>query len=379
MTPPKAKAEASPQPTDVIALDETADTITLPDGRTLKRDTFVTLLARLRAPFPLDQIEKLPKPLNGRDQDRYDCRQGTRASSDGHYCGNYHARAIHLDYVGHAGITDRLLDVDPFWSWEAVQTDEHGIPVRDQAGGMWIKLTVLGITRLGYGDAAGKSGPNATKEIIGDAIRNAAMRFGVATYLWSKSDHAMNLKRAEENVTDAEPERPRQQAQRPAQRPQGTRPSPAPTEEANGPQEAAPAAPPHDLAHTVHDALTVRHVDLLGAVYHHATANGYAAQNVIEHVLPDELPLLGLEGTTQLPLGAFLMAVKTHLESTGIPLRQPREGASAAVLASAGQTPPASPVEAAPEQEAQVEEPPFEPVEPGEPDPWGDYPGEGGE
>ena len=26
------------------------------------------------------------------------------------------------------------------------------------------------------------------KETIGDAIRNAAMRFGVGTYLWSKSD-----------------------------------------------------------------------------------------------------------------------------------------------------------------------------------------------
>lgn len=375
MTPPKAKADdTSPQPTDVIALDE-AETIALPDGRTLKRDTFATLLARLRAPFPLDEVEKLPKALRRNDQDRYACRQGTQASADGHYCGGFHVRSMHLDYVGHAGITERLLDVDPFWSWEAVRTDEHGIPVPDQAGGLWIRLTVLGITRLGYGDAAGKSGPNATKELIGDAIRNAAMRFGVATYLWSKSDRAMNLKRAEENVTDVEPERPRQQAQRPAQRPQGTRPSPAPTEERSAPQEAAPAAPPHDLAHTVHDALTVRHVDLLGSVYHHATANGYAAQNVVEHVLPAELPLLGLEGTTQLPLGAFLMAVKTHLESTGIPLRQPREGASAAVLASAGQTAPTAPVEADPEQEAQVEEPPFEAVEPGEPDPWANYPG----
>ena len=32
----------------------------------------------------------------------------------------------------------------------------------------------------GFGSADGKTGPNATKELIGDALRNAAMRFGVA-------------------------------------------------------------------------------------------------------------------------------------------------------------------------------------------------------
>ena len=53
---------------------------------------------------------------------------------------------------------------------------------------MWIKLTVCGVTRLGYGDAGGRKGSNAIKEIIGDALRNAGMRFGMALDLWSKGD-----------------------------------------------------------------------------------------------------------------------------------------------------------------------------------------------
>jgi hypothetical protein len=52
-------------------------------------------------------------------------------------------------------------------------------------------MTVLGITRPGYGAAGdGKQGPDAVKECISDAIRNAAMRFGVALDLWAKTDLA---------------------------------------------------------------------------------------------------------------------------------------------------------------------------------------------
>jgi hypothetical protein len=53
---------------------------------------------------------------------------------------------------------------------------------------MWIRLTVCGVTRLGYGAADGKQGGDAVKEIIGDALRNAAMRFGAALDLWHKGD-----------------------------------------------------------------------------------------------------------------------------------------------------------------------------------------------
>jgi hypothetical protein len=53
---------------------------------------------------------------------------------------------------------------------------------------MWIKLTVCGVTRIGYGIAEGKSGGDAIKEVIGDAIRNASMRFGAALELWHKGE-----------------------------------------------------------------------------------------------------------------------------------------------------------------------------------------------
>lgn len=166
-----------------------------------------TIWDRLAAPFPSDQIEKLPKAIT-KGGDRYQCRQGTQASADGHYCGGYHTRSIHLDYVGHAGVTMRLNDVDPTWNWEPVAFGPDGLPAFSKDG-LWIRLTVGGVTRLGFGDAQGKSGPNAVKEAIGDAIRNAAMRFGVATYLWSKSEAAEAIKeRGSEHDAEPAQERP---------------------------------------------------------------------------------------------------------------------------------------------------------------------------
>jgi hypothetical protein len=87
---------------------------------------------------------------------------------------------VMLDYVGHAAVTDRLLEVDPGWVWEPLALTPDGLPALDRAGNLWIRLTVCGVTRLGVGD-----GKNA-KECISDAIRNAAMRFGVALDLWAK-------------------------------------------------------------------------------------------------------------------------------------------------------------------------------------------------
>ena len=118
----------------------------------------VKALAKLREPFPANQIGKLPKG------------------------------GIQLDFVGHGFITQRLLDVDPAWNWEPVALDANGLPLLDEFGGLWIKLTVAGITRLGYGDAGGRKGPDATKVAIGDALRNAGMRFGLALDLWCKGD-----------------------------------------------------------------------------------------------------------------------------------------------------------------------------------------------
>lgn len=214
----KGRPLTPPEPSDAI--------LSLPDGRTMAEDDFMARMDQLAAPFPPERVEKLPKQLSKGDRDRYQCREGTPASADGHYCGGFHARAIHLDYVGHAGVTDRLNAVDPFWSWEPMALTQLGTPLFTD-GGMWIRLTVLGITRLGFGDAAGKSGPNAIKEAIGDAIRNAAMRFGVATYLWSKSDAAKAI--AAGGDPDADQDEPSDHLSRAASatREQGRAPEPS--------------------------------------------------------------------------------------------------------------------------------------------------------
>lgn len=140
--------------------------------------TQAAALKKLREEFPQSLISKLPKPYK-KDSPKGECRE----------CGGYHGLpAMHLDYVGHAALTHRLLDVDPLWSWEPLGIGQDGLPVLDKHGGLWIRLTVCGMTRLGYGDADGKTGPSAVKELIGDALRNAAMRFGAALDLWHKGD-----------------------------------------------------------------------------------------------------------------------------------------------------------------------------------------------
>lgn len=137
-------------------------------------------LELLRKPFEPNQISKLPKQQSWMTQKKEEYKNCN-------VCGGYHhPKAVHLDYVGHAALTDRLLDCDPNWNWEPVAFDANGAPMLDQNGGMWIKLTVCGVSRYGYGHPDGKKGGDAIKEVIGDALRNAAMRFGAALDLWHK-------------------------------------------------------------------------------------------------------------------------------------------------------------------------------------------------
>ncbi len=146
-------------------------------------------LAKMREPFPDHQISKLPKETGAQAKQRKADQEAGKWPAKCPVCeGFHHPRAVHLDYVGHAALTDRLLDTDPNWSWEPVALGPDGLPALDRNGGLWIRLTVCGVTRLGYGDADGKTGGNAVKEAIGDALRNAAMRFGAALDLWHKGD-----------------------------------------------------------------------------------------------------------------------------------------------------------------------------------------------
>jgi hypothetical protein len=114
----------------------------------------------LRAPFPKEQIQKLP------------------------------TGGLQLDYVSHAWVTDRLLQVDSAWSWKPLAFTDAGLPAFDSNGGLWIELTVCGVTRYGYGEPQGRDKFDQTKGAIGNAIRNAAMRFGVALDLWAKEQPA---------------------------------------------------------------------------------------------------------------------------------------------------------------------------------------------
>jgi len=146
------------------------------------------LLERLMDEFPAAMIGKLPKQT---------CKACSKNNCDKHAkkrcndCGAWVGQHIHIDYVGHAEVTKRLLSVDPLWSWEPVAWDpETGGPKIAQRGGdleMWIKLTIAGVTRPGVGTVGGNAF-EVSKQLISDAIRNASMRFGVALDLWAKSD-----------------------------------------------------------------------------------------------------------------------------------------------------------------------------------------------
>ena len=165
----------------------------------------------LRAPFPPEKIGKLPRVSCGA------CRESRDRSCDKHVksrcgeCGSGITSAhIHLDFVGHADATDRFLEVDPDWTWEPMALDARGLPAFDEDnGGLWIRLSIAGVTRIGYGDADGKRGANAVKEAIGDALRNAGLRFGVALDLWRKEppvdEGARARYRKDTNVDVSEP------------------------------------------------------------------------------------------------------------------------------------------------------------------------------
>ena len=140
-----------------------------------------TMWEELRKPFPKEVVGKLPKPYSA-----------TSPKSKCSECNGYHGLpAVHLDYIGHAAVTDRLNVVcgPQNWDWQPLSTDDNGLPKTDARGNLWIKLMIREgaespwVTRLGYGD-----GSSSMKELIGDALRNAGMRFGIALDLWSKEE-----------------------------------------------------------------------------------------------------------------------------------------------------------------------------------------------
>lgn len=149
--------------------------------------------AKLREKFPIERIGKKPKitcracsnaPTRVCNEHK---KKSCPPAPNG--CGQWMTeKHMHVEFVGHANVTDRLLEVDPGWTWEPMAFGQDGLPALDANGGLWIRLTVAGVTRIGYGAADGKKGEDAVKEAIGDAIKIAAMRFGVGLDLWRKEE-----------------------------------------------------------------------------------------------------------------------------------------------------------------------------------------------
>ena len=89
-----------------------------------------------------------------------------------------------------------LCEVDPEWTWAPFEFPGTGSLVLNdgQPVGLWIHLTIGGVSKPGYGSCEkGKS--EAVKELIGDAIRNAGLSFGIAWKLWAKGERSSNRQR----------------------------------------------------------------------------------------------------------------------------------------------------------------------------------------
>jgi hypothetical protein len=111
------------------------------------------------------------------------------ATPDPKIVGTIPRNGINLAYVSHADITKILIEIDPSWNWQPVAWDNGrpAITVMNDTATMWASLTLLGKTLLGVGTAKANK-PDLDKELIGDFLRNAAMRFGISLSLWSKQD-----------------------------------------------------------------------------------------------------------------------------------------------------------------------------------------------
>lgn len=191
------------------------DTSEIPAEEPQKPTMDATMQARLLEAFPKSAIGHKPQRNNKTGQ------------------------TFNIEFVGHAAVTKRLLEVDPYWTWRPLVTDDYGRPQfeTDQQGhkvGFWIELTVGGVSRFGYGSVAGNAF-EAEKQLIGDALRNAAMRFGVAVDLWHRGELASTLSESETSAPERAPmvhKDDRGQATAPA--PAGSAP----------PRPPAPSGPP---------------------------------------------------------------------------------------------------------------------------------------
>ena len=170
-----------------------------------------------------------------------------------------------LDFVGHADVRARLLAK---WTRSGLGNRSSspstgslilsdGSPV-----GLWIHLTVGGVTRPGYG-SCDKGKPEAIKELIGDALRNAGLSFGIAWKLWAKGERTgsdgedSGQQSAADCSTTPSPARPprRQRA------PRGQVARPAAQAVAAAPDDGEPDQDAQQYADQAHGATTLGEVE----------------------------------------------------------------------------------------------------------------------
>jgi hypothetical protein len=115
------------------------------------------------------------------------------ATPDPKIVGTIPRNGINLAYVSHADITKILIEIDPLWSWQPVEwvNGRPAINVENGTATMWGTLTLLGKSMLGVGSVRADK-QDHEKELVGDFLRNASMRFGIALSLWSKQDWSDN-------------------------------------------------------------------------------------------------------------------------------------------------------------------------------------------
>lgn len=92
-----------------------------------------------------------------------------------------------MNYISHGLITERLNKADPGWSSEVLTEHLYKDPNtgRLHCEGVTIALTVNGVRRVEAGGPQRQDGfSNEIKNAYSDALKRAAMRFGVALEMW---------------------------------------------------------------------------------------------------------------------------------------------------------------------------------------------------
>lgn len=135
---------------------------------------------------------------------------------------------------GHT-VIQRLLDVDPDWSWRIVSPAEGIPPIEYDSEGrpirMWIELTVCGVGRLGCGSIDPRASyGDPYKSLFQDALKFTARLFGVGLYLRAKG----GLSEGEDIVEDEEIAEPNEASA--SQQPQVDVAKPQPKPEPERPQ-----------------------------------------------------------------------------------------------------------------------------------------------